>query len=74
MYICKSITDKTTWNEAVHLCQSMGYHLAVTDNESITTIGKAVYNIRNRHGQKAWLSGKAVNQKWKWMKFTKCEY
>ena len=74
MYICKSIADKTTWNEAVHHCQSMGYHLAVPDNESITTIGKAVYKIKNRHGQKAWLSGKAVNQKWKWMKFTKRKY
>ena len=74
MYICKSIVNKTTWNEAAHHCQSMGNQLAVPDNESITTIGKAVYNIKNRHGQKAWLSGKAVNKKWKWMKFTKRKY
>ena len=71
MYICKAIDDKSTWNEAASLCQSVGLQLALFDNESITTIGKAVYEIKNRHGQKAWLSGKAVNQKWKWMKFTK---
>ena len=74
MYICEAIDDKSTWNEAAHHCQSLGLQLAVSDNESINIIGEALYNIKNKHGQKAWLSGKAVNQKWKWMKFTKCKY
>ena len=74
MYICKSVADTSTWNEAAHHCQSKGLQLAVFDNESINIIGEAVYKIKNKKKQKAWLSGKAVNQKWKWMKLTKRKY
>ena len=69
--MCKYLHDETTWNEAAHHCHSLGLQLAVFDNESINIIGEALYNIKKKHGQKAWLSGKAVNQKWKWVKFTK---